>query len=73
MKVLSFITLFLGLVMGPVPVRVEVSDDVAMVEVLLDGNPVGVLREAPWELACDLGPRLEPHELVAVGRCSSTV
>jgi len=66
MKVLTFVSLFLGLVMGPVPVRLEVSDEVAKVEVLLDGQRAGAVRGPPWELTVDLGPRLEPHELVAV-------
>jgi hypothetical protein len=71
MKVVSFVTMFLGLIMGPVPVRLEVSDEVALVEVLLDEHHVGVLRGPPWQLTCDLGPRLEPHKLVAVAYDSS--
>lgn len=63
---LTFISLFLGLITGVHPVEVLVAEEVARVEIVLDGTAVGTLTEAPWVLPCDFG-ELAPHELVAVG------
>jgi hypothetical protein len=65
---IAFVSLFLGLLLGTQTVEVAVGDDVAAVEVLLDGHSVGVLTGAPWRLPCDFGAELAPHELVAVAR-----
>lgn len=65
---ITFLSLFLGLVTGVHTVELAVSDAVAEVEVRLDGEAVGVLREAPWRLDCDFGGALTPHSLVAVAR-----
>lgn len=64
----AFATLFLGLVAGVQPVELVVGEGVARVELLLDGEVVGERAEAPWEMPCDFGDELAPHELVAVAR-----
>ena len=68
MPVITFVSLFLSLMTGVHPVTFAVSEPVVALEVQLDGQIVGVLRGAPWTLACDFGARLTPHELVAIGR-----
>ena len=45
---ITFVSLFLGLVFGVRPVEVVVSGAVVTVELRLDGKPVGVIRQAPW-------------------------
>ena len=67
----AFATLFLGLVLGPQPVELVVGADVARVELFLDGELVGKRTGSPWEIPCDLGGELAPHELVAVARNSA--
>ena len=62
----TFISAFLGLVLGVQPVELAVGVDVAAVELRLDGKSLGFLRGEPWVLACDFGPELAPHELVAI-------
>lgn len=62
----SFVSLFLGLVLGPQMVIVQVADVVDRVEILLDGQLAIELMEAPWQGQIDLGSSLLPHELVAV-------
>jgi len=61
----AFVTLFLNLVSGHQTVAVAVTGPVAAVEVLLDGESVGVIRGEPWRLNCDFGP-LRPLTLEAV-------
>ena len=61
----AFLTLFLGLTLGPQPVELTVGGPVAAVELLLDGQPAGRLQGPPWTGQIDFGPRLEPRELVA--------
>jgi len=63
---ITFLSLFLGLVTGPHLVQVAVGEPVAAVELRLDGRQIGVDREAPWEIACDFGEELRPHRLTAV-------
>ncbi|HEX6198750.1 MAG TPA: hypothetical protein VF150_00680 [Thermoanaerobaculia bacterium] len=63
---IAFATLFLGLVVGTQPVELVVGADVARVELLLDGQVVGDRAGPPWEVPCDFGEELAPHELVAV-------
>ncbi len=65
---LVFISLFLGLVTGPKSVELGVAGKVAAVEIRLDGESLGVLREPPWELEVDFGPRLMTRKLVAIAR-----
>ena len=64
----TFISLFLWLVVDTLPVQVAVDPGVTSVEIILDGASVGVLDGPPWQLMCDFGPTLRPHELVAVAR-----
>jgi hypothetical protein len=61
----AFVTLFLNLVSGPQTVTVAVTGPVATIEVLLDGESVGVMRGEPWRLDCDFGS-LRPLTLEAV-------
>lgn len=62
---ITFVTLFLGLVLGVVNVELDVAHGVRNVKLLLDGKEVATLH-APWRTQVDLGPALSPHELVAV-------
>lgn len=62
----TFLTLFLGLTVGPNAVEVVVDQRVTAVEIRLDGAVVGRLEESPWRLECDFGPSLLPHRLEAV-------
>ncbi len=62
----TFISVFLGLVLGVQPVEWTVGADVAAVELRLDGHSVGRLNGPPWVMACDFGSELAPHELEAV-------
>lgn len=64
---IAFATLFLGLVLGVQTVEMMASDDVARVEILLDGRPVAAIEHPPWRTAVDLGSALEPRILEAVG------
>ena len=62
---IAFASLFLGLMVGVMPVSVLVGDEVAAVAYELDGKPVGRLERKPWTLAVNFGGEFEPHELVA--------
>lgn len=62
----AFVSLFLGLVLYEQPVQVLVGDNVAAVEIRLDGASVGVLQGPPWSLPCDFGDTLAPHKLEAI-------
>lgn len=64
---IAFVTLFLGLIAGPMTVEVAVSGTVRSVELRLDGRPVGSLGRPPWSTTVDFG-ELATHELVAVAR-----
>jgi hypothetical protein len=64
--VVSFLSLFLGLVFGYQTVALEVAEPVARVELLLDGAVVGSLQGPAWQGPIDLGPELRPHELIAI-------
>jgi len=64
---ITFVTLFLGLVTGPHLVQVAAGDQVAAVEFRLDGQLVAVDHEEPWSAECDFGTQLLPHRLTAVG------
>ncbi len=63
---IEIVSLFLGLVVGENPVKLDASRAVATVELRLDGAIVERLEEPPWETVVDLGAELAPHELVAV-------
>lgn len=64
----TFVSLFLGLVLGPHSVELAVAEPVAQVEILLDGAVIGTLHEPPWSLVCDFGDEMAPHELLAIAR-----
>lgn len=65
MTQIAFLTLFLGLTLGPQPVELTVTGPVAVVEILLDGTPVARLDGPPWSGRIDFGSALLPHQLVA--------
>lgn len=62
----AFTTLFLGLVLGPQTVGVIVGDQVSVVEIFVDGESCGTVRDEPFQLRCEFGDDLSPHHLVAV-------
>lgn len=62
----TFTTLFLGLVLGPQTVGVTVGDQVAVVEILVDGESCGSVSSEALQLQCDFGDELAPHRLMAV-------
>lgn len=62
---ISFASLFVGLVFGLVNVQLVAARGVDRVELLLDGTSVAEVRE-PWRAPLDLGCEPAPHELVAV-------
>lgn len=62
---IAFASLFLGLVVGILPVTVLVEKPVAAVRFELDGRAVGRVERAPWTLPIDFGSEPLPHELVA--------
>ena len=62
----TFLSLFLWLMTDVHPVKVAVDPGVASVEIFLDGEGIGVATAPKWEIKCDFGDRLRPHELVAV-------
>ncbi len=68
---ITFVSLFLGLVFGTAEVEVAVADSVARVEILLDGASIAQIEEAPWRTRCDFGAELLPHHLEAVAYDSS--
>lgn len=62
---IAFLTLFLGLVTGDRPVELQVTGEVARVEVSLDGVLLATLREEPWQVVVPFGGELRPHRLEA--------
>ena len=64
---ISFASLFVGLVFGIVNVQLVATAGVDRVDLLLDGSPVAELRD-PFLAQVDLGCDPAPHELVAVAR-----
>ncbi len=63
---ITFLTLYLGLIVGPRPFELSVADTTARVEILLDGERRSELVAPPWAFEIDLGPAPLPHELTAV-------
>ncbi len=55
---LTFRTLFLGLVYDIHPVELSVTSEVAATEVSLNGEQIGKLTGEPWTLDCDFGEAL---------------
>jgi hypothetical protein len=64
---IKFLTLFLGIVAGPQEVALLVDEQIARVELRLDGEALTETAEPPWEMKIDLGSDLLPHVLEAVG------
>jgi len=62
--VITFLTLFLGLVYGPIDVALFAPPEVARIELHLDGTKVADLGP-PWRATIDLGPEVAPRELIA--------
>jgi hypothetical protein len=68
---IAFLTLFLGLVAGRVPVGLAVTGPppagtaITAVELLLDGAPAGRIEGPPFQGMIDFGRELLPHHLVA--------
>ena len=63
---ITFLTLYLGLVVGPRHFELSVAEATARVEVLLDGELRAELTTPPWEIRVDLGEAPVPHELTAI-------
>lgn len=63
---IEIVSLFLGLVVGELPLQMNVGGPVATVEIQLDGRAVDRLEAPPWNTTIDLGSELAPHELVVV-------
>ncbi|HEY6930338.1 MAG TPA: hypothetical protein VJA66_11730 [Thermoanaerobaculia bacterium] len=62
---ISFLTLFLGLIAGEHAVEVSVAGPVAAVVFELDGARVARVEAPPWKAVVDFGKELAPHEVVA--------
>lgn len=62
---ISFVSLFIGLVMGAQVVEVAVDPRVSRVELRLDGEVLGQLEGPPWSTRLDFGLELLPRELLA--------
>ena len=62
---ITFLSLFLGLVFGTVNVELIASSEVKSVLLKLDGARLSELH-APWKVSIDLGAELMPHELEAI-------
>jgi hypothetical protein len=64
---IAFLSLFLVLVSGPLPVSLSAGPKVAAIELSLDGESVALLKGPPWKGNVDFGTALLPHHLVARG------
>ncbi len=62
---ITFLSLFFGLISGPYPVELTVNGPVAAVEMLVDGRNAGRIQGPPWKAQIDFGPDLLPHQLTA--------
>src|SRR5262249_53555373 len=62
---ISFLTLFLGLMAGEHAVEVSVTRPVTAVVMELDGQQVAKLDSPPWKTVVDFGKELAPHEVLA--------
>jgi hypothetical protein len=66
MDTIAFLTLLLGLTLGPQTVRMSAADSVKRIEVRLDGAAVATLTAPPWQTTIDLGDNLAPHRVTAI-------
>ena len=64
----TFVSLFLWLMTGVQTVEVAVEGPVASVEILLNGESIGIATPPRWQVRCDFGENLRPHRLVAIAR-----
>ncbi|HEX7139978.1 MAG TPA: hypothetical protein VF219_19150 [Vicinamibacterales bacterium] len=67
MSQLVFLTFFLGLVSGRQTVALNAGPSIRSVSIVLDGQQVASLSDSPFQTTIDLGPRLAPRDLVAIG------
>ncbi len=63
---ITFLTLYLGLIAGPRHFELSVTETTARVEILLDGELRTEITAPPWTFQIDFGKAPLPHELVAV-------
>lgn len=63
---ITFLSIFLGLILGPQTISVAVGEGVANVDLYVDGSKVAALEHEPWSIEWDFGDELIPHELMAV-------
>ena len=63
---ITFLTLYLGLIVGPRDFELSVADNTARVEILLDGERQTEITAPPWEFKIHLGEVPLPHELTAI-------
>lgn len=62
---ITFLSLFFGLITGTYPVELAVTGSVASVELMIDGRQAGRLHGPPWKTEIDFGKDLLPHEVTA--------
>jgi hypothetical protein len=62
---ISFLTLFFGLISGPYPVELAVRGPVAAVELSVDDRASARLPGPPWKATINFGSSLAPHRIVA--------
>lgn len=58
-----FLTVFLGLVVGPATVELQPPAEVDAVHIILDGERVAEISDPPWRAEVDFGDELLPHRL----------
>ena len=63
---ITFLTLYLGLIVGPRHFELAVAETAARVDILLDGELHTEITAPPWAFQVDLGEVPLPHELTAV-------
>ncbi len=63
---ITFLTLYLGLIAGPRHFELAVPEATARLEVRLDGELRAEITQPPWAFDLDLGETPLPHELIAV-------
>lgn len=62
---ISFLTLFFGLITGSFPVELAVNGPAAIVELTVDDRASAKLPGPPWKAKIDFGHELAPHRIVA--------
>jgi len=63
---ITFLTLLLGLVVGPQPLEMAAPEGTAWVEMRLDGQPVMLVEGPPFKATVDFGDVLAPRRLEAI-------